>query len=348
MSVSYQKAKISDLKVVTETTTSASGQPSASRSVIINDQDKVSTSARFWTSIQRRLGIAPSIFQLFSHEEVFDRASSIHKDREFTLTIDNSDGESPKLLGLSADDAIRLEDAQRILTSRGGEKVSYSDGVVSATFTPRSGQRAFEIGGDEFKNRYSVKVPIDGLGDPQAFLSLLRLVCSNGMVAMAPAFRSVIAVGSQGGAYSVDRFLQSYDNVRGFDILQSRMDQATQSWASIREAHGLATALSRANAPLQTISSLSALAGNPAVLYGVATIDSMAPRRQAMLPSKATVYDLINFATEYTTHHSNDANAQRIIHAYVGTLLSGEYDLEGTKSAGMNEFADFFLKDTTA
>ena len=52
------------------------------------------------------------------------------------------------------------------------------------------------------------------------------------------------------------------------------------------------------------------------------------------------VYDLLNFSSELATHHS-DAAGNRALQAYIGSLISEEYDLEGT-AENVTEFADFF------
>ena len=49
-----------------------------------------------------------------------------------------------------------------------------------------------------------------------------------------------------------------------------------------------------------------------------------------MLPMDCSVYDLITFATEVTTHHQDKLLSGRQIHAWVGQTLSTEYDLEGS------------------
>jgi hypothetical protein len=61
------------------------------------------------------------------------------------------------------------------------------------------------------------------------------------------------------------------------------------------------------------------------------------------LPAKCSVYDLINFATEVATHHS-DTTAARRLHGWVGGLISNEYDLEGAKmTLDSNGFKELHL-----
>lgn len=59
------------------------------------------------------------------------------------------------------------------------------------------------------------------------------------------------------------------------------------------------------------------------------------------------MYDLLNFASEVATHHANEVGG-RTVQAYIGDLISNEYDLEGTADHFSN-WKDFFISsDATA
>lgn len=108
----------------------------------------------------------------------------------------------------------------------------------------------------------------------------------------------------------------------------------------------------------QRIDEDEALAGSPILrafhnmtgdvnrLYGLANIDSLSAKRQRTLPVKCTMYDLLNFATEAATHHvadgANGVYASRQMQAWVGSSVSGEYDMEGTCEK-YQDFADFHI-----
>jgi len=79
----------------------------------------------------------------------------------------------------------------------------------------------------------------------------------------------------------------------------------------------------------------------PNRIYGVANLESLSVKRQRVHPTPCRVYDLINFASELATHRVLEAERPRL-HAYIGTLISDEYDLEGT-AEGVPEFNDLFL-----
>lgn len=76
-------------------------------------------------------------------------------------------------------------------------------------------------------------------------------------------------------------------------------------------------------------------------LYGLSNIDALSDKRKRIPPSKARAYDLLNFASEIATHHAAPTGANRI-QAYIGTLISDEYDLEGTAEKS-TDFDAFFM-----
>jgi hypothetical protein len=85
------------------------------------------------------------------------------------------------------------------------------------------------------------------------------------------------------------------------------------------------------------------LTGDLTRLYGLANLDALSVKRQRTLPTRAKVYDLLNFASEIATHHAEPA-ASRGLHAFVGDLISTEYDLEGTADH-FGDWKDFFVKN---
>ena len=53
------------------------------------------------------------------------------------------------------------------------------------------------------------------------------------------------------------------------------------------------------------------------------------------------VYDLLNFASEVATHHADNYGA-RSSQAWLGSLVSSEYDLENSCDS-FGDFRDFFI-----
>ena len=121
------------------------------------------------------------------------------------------------------------------------QNIRYCDGVVESCHTPRTGSNSFEISGDAFSNRFVMSTPIDGYGLPNIHLSLLRQICSNGMVGYAKTFRSALALGrgDDDVKYSIIRALDGFNNDEGYAALRQRFEAAIRSWASVYEANSL-------------------------------------------------------------------------------------------------------------
>src|SRR5262249_32644419 len=121
-----------------------------------------------------------------------------------------------------------------------------SDGIVRSTHTPRVGD-TFDIAGDNFQNKFVLDTPIDGFGRPQVYLSLLRLICSNGAIGYSPAFRSELNVGrgAKGTEFALMRVLDGFNNEEGYAAMRQRFESASKSWASVNEVSRLYRTLTR-------------------------------------------------------------------------------------------------------
>jgi hypothetical protein len=89
------------------------------------------------------------------------------------------------------------------------------------------------------------------------------------------------------------------------------------------------------------IAAFHRMTGDISQTYGLANIEALSAKRQRSLPVGCKVYDLLNFASELATHHADEQGA-RASQAWLGTLISGEYDLENSCDT-FDEFQDFFL-----
>ena len=302
-------------------------------------------STRFLGSVMARFGFSDNIHNWFSHEEVLRRIGERAKDDHVRICVQHGPGSQfdGTLLGVSGADkpVIRHPDALGLLDQYGGTAISYANGVVSSTHIPKSGDLTFKISGDSFQNRFVLDTPIDGYGRPNIYLSLLRQVCSNGAVGYAKAFKSEIG-GGEDIAHNLIRALDGFDSSDGFDALRKRFEAATQSYASVRESFGLYKTLTKLTQQVknpQMLTKFHRMTGDVNAMYGLANIDALSVKRQRTLPTKAKVADLINFASEIATHQATPV-AARGLQAFIGGLISEEYDLEGT-AEGANEFADF-------
>ncbi|NIP84366.1 MAG: DUF932 domain-containing protein, partial [Planctomycetales bacterium] len=148
-------------------------------------------SKRFWNSFFRRFHATENIFRYFTHAEVFQRISAKAADESFRYCIERRAGGRSKLLAVSNPDrpVICHQQLEGLAKRYDACNVNYEDGVVTSQHVPRTGDHPITIGTDEFRQRFVLETSIDGYGSPRIFLSLLRAVCSNGMIGYAPAFR---------------------------------------------------------------------------------------------------------------------------------------------------------------
>lgn len=302
--------------------------------------------ARFWKSFFQRFGVADNVFRYFDPAEVFQRISVKAKDDTLRYCLEHDECGETKLLAVSSAKrpVIDYGDVMDLVTRYEGREVAYEHGMVRSTHVPRGGERPFAIGADDFQHRFVMETPIDGFSQPRIYLSFLRMICTNGAIGYTRAFRSDVSLGKDIG-HCIGRALESYDNGDGYAALRQRFESAQASWASVHECIKLYRALQKTRAQgsmkPEVVSKFHRLTGNLTDLYGLANLDALSQKRQRILPAQCRVYDLINFASEAATHHA-DAAGNRVLQAYIGTLISDEFDMEGTATAGC-EFSDFFI-----
>jgi hypothetical protein len=175
---------------------------------------------------------------------------------------------------------------------------------------------------------------------------------------------------------TITRALDGFGNDEGFAALRQRIEAASKSWASIHEATNLYKLIVKLHAGSKLVGQDSLLrkgtslngymldvqsrslfgdvevacplltafhrmTGDINAIYGLANLDALSTKRQRTLPVKCTVYDVINFATEVSSHYAT-SHAGRQIQGFVGTLIQEEYDMEGTYETH-RDFADFLI-----
>jgi hypothetical protein len=358
----YGTARIKDLRVISHVNDVGK---TVVDSILLNDEP-VSPTPRFWNSLHVRFGFTSNIFRYFSHAEVFERISSVSPCDEIRWCLQRDENRRGSLLAVTNPSAaiIRHDELLELLQENDTKAIRYDKGVVTSEHEPRLNP-TFQIGGDGFRNKFIIDTPIDGYGRPAVYLSMLRLICSNGLVGYSPTFRSELAVGRGDGGvrFSLQRVLDGFNNEDGYAALRQRFEAATRSWASVNEAqklykvlvrlHGrgdISNSVSRVtlggdgasefeSSPL--FSSFHRMTGDLSQIYGLASLDTLSVKRQRTLPSACKVYDLLNFASEAATHHATEAG-NKTLQAYIGELISGEYDLEGTVDQ-FTDWRDFFI-----
>ena len=291
------------------------------------------TSRRFWKSFFDVLGVSPNILDFFEPIEVIERV--IKKKSDIELRFCTELGENPKLLAVSnpKKEFITPGKIRSLSETHEFRKTEYNDGIM--TLTKTAGKRS-EIGPDAFYDEHVIDVPVDGYGTPSIYLSMLREVCTNGMVARSNAFRSDIVLDRDNALYSLDRAMSSFTSKDGYNALRNRLSAAQETMASLNEAIRLRDRLTPVG---QTI--LERATGNINAAYGTANINSISKKKQQVLPVNCTVYDLLNVASEISTHVVTGNNAQRL-QGWVGSILQEEFDLEGMTKPKSREFREMW------
>jgi hypothetical protein len=333
---------------------------------VLLDGEAIQPSNRFWNSLHLRFGFTSNIFRYFSHAEVFNRISEVAPNDRIRWCVERGPTCVPRLLAVTnpISALITHDDLMDLLRRYGTSEMEYGDGIVRSRHTPRLSD-TFQVGGDGFQNKFILDTPIDGFGRPSVYLSLLRLVCSNGAVGYSPAFRSELSLGrgDDGVFFALTRVLDGFNNEDGFAALRQRFEAATRSWASVHEVNRLYKLLARLHdrgelkgaAALPALGENGAPCGSPSSLfhafhemtgdltriYGMANLDALSVKRQRTLPTACRVYDILNFASEVATHHATGMG-NRLVQAFIGDLISGEYDLEGTLEQ-FRDWRDFFI-----
>lgn len=295
---------------------------------------------RFMQSLAARFHVGQEFFRYFTPDEVFDRVQEVHPRSLVRLTTHGQ-----VALGMSNPDrpTVHPDELCRLLMAQNGHLVEarYGGGVVKSVH--RLDEPEWKLGRDVFSNTFTLETPVDGFGLPSIYLSLIRQICSNGLIGYAPAFRTDIPLGkndSDGAAGPLRRAMDCFSNEEGYAAIRQRLQSAQRSEASVYEVRMLCRALSRDIKPgafghTQPIyDRLWKLTGDISVKYGVASDQAISRKKQSMLPMDCTVYELLTFATEISTHHADKLVDGRQLHAWVGQMLATEYDLEGSLSHG--------------
>ncbi len=313
---------------------------------------KLEVTPRFLKSLAARFHVGEAFFKYFQPDEVFERLQKVHPRTRVRLTVDKN-----RALAMSSPTKgiVHPEDLVRLLREQEGvTNVEYHCGVVTSTH--EMDDAPWTVGGDSFKQTFTMETPIDGLGLPSVYLSLIRQTCTNGMVGYAPAFRTTISIGKDDGDNPIlplSRAMECFSNDEGFDALRQRLETSLNSEASVYEVRMLAKAIHAdlreqrdgfaTHCSADVFTALTELTGDVALKYAVATEEAISRKKQSQLAMDCTIYDLINFATEVTSHHGDllATGATKTI-AWVGQCLAevGGYDLENSLDTATEEWAD--------
>ena len=297
---------------------------------LVIDNSAYKLSDRFYKTLAGELGIPYGVFGFFTPLEVMERAAAKVPDLQLRVTVDT---EGRQALGLTQNKGLPMpiNYIENVLhNDKRLTDVEYGDGVLSAMLDLDD---PWDVPNDStYGMRVRCRVPVDGVGMPDMSLATWRQVCSNGAVAETSLFRTKMEIKDNSGEH-FRRLLASFSNPSGVEMLQERMCNAAETKASVGEVVLLEGLIRRsvANARNQMLlrERLNDVADNPCVRYGVTDLANIGQKKRPLLPVGCSVADLLNFASELGTHHSDLLKSDSTLQSFSGTLLSKGFDLEG-------------------
>ena len=297
---------------------------------LVIDNSAYKLSDRFYKTLAGELGIPYGVFGFFTPLEVMERAAAKVPDLQLRVTVDT---EGRQALGLTQNKGLPMpiNYIENVLhNDKRLTDVEYSDGVLSAMLDLDD---PWDVPNDStYGMRVRCRVPVDGVGMPDMSRATWRQVCSNGAVAETSLFRTKMEIKDNSGEH-FRRLLASFSNPSGVEMLQERMCNAAETKASVGEVVLLEGLIRRsvANARNQMLlrERLNDVADNPCVRYGVTDLANIGQKKRPLLPVGCSVADLLNFASELGTHHSDLLKSDSTLQSFSGTLLSKGFDLEG-------------------
>ncbi len=319
-----------------------------SKASLTIDGQPYEMSDRFGKSFMQSLGTSRDTLNLFGTAEIMERAVARGQIAQQRLTFEQHDSGQRYALALvpAAQSVISQDEIEALFTRTGAKHVAYAKGVIEGFYDlPKDGD--LDILGERYARGFRVAHPLDGMGATQAMVTLMRHVCQNGMVADYGAFAQTIPIEhAEAGTATLERYLRAFSGLDAFGAFQMRIESARTSPASVAEVaklhqvivggdgHGasLTDNLGEAMVTSHGMSVTAAfdrMAGSVTELYGVASFGDIPKKRQRLSPMRATVSDLMNFATEFSSHQATTDHARRV-DAWLGRLITQEFDLEGT------------------
>ena len=368
LSFDYATIKISDITVDTTPVPNHPHRKTVNH-VVINDE-MLLPSERFWHSLCSRFsefGITKNIYHLFDYDEIFDRLSQRSPNDRVRITIQRESGaHAPVLLAAVSPEKpqITYDGLMDLLIRFGGQHITYSDGMLTSWHEPRIGGHRYSVEcphagiRDEFENRFMLEVPIDSYGKPCVFPSVERVKDATRWVTRnATSLKNEISLGKGLDVvhHAVSRVLDSFNSDEGYATLRNRVEMSLRSWCSVYEANEAYKMITRlmSNSLITgqnketvqvgggLIARFHKLTGDTSSIYGFATLDTLAAKKQRGLPVNCTVYDLLGFLAEVATYDARIEGA-KALHGMIGMLMgdAAGYDLEGMRDKYPN-FSDF-------
>lgn len=309
------------------------------------------TSSRFFTSLATNMGFPTSIFNLFTPEEVFKRLVRMNKSVDLCLTYEVGK-EANNLLGCCkpTKSVIDIDAAKKIISDLNPASVKYRNGIISFVnpVDPNANGGGFIAAGDNFAQRVSTEIPIDGFGNVSTYLSLLRKACDNGATCMAPMFRNSIKLPDEDADIALVRYIKYFNDADGFDSLKEKLDLAAKTPLSLHELGRLYKVIEKGDVcNAENVYKFGYIADKLDKLsgmskkYKLSSFSEIPAKKAAMLPTDLTVYEAFNIATEITTHFR--VGNPNFVHAFVGDTLATQFDLQDVITLDVkDQVAKFF------
>lgn len=281
---------------------------------------------RFIRTMMSIFGFAESLFQYFSPEELFTRIIERKKDVPLRLCIDRK---HKQLNGVSElkDETLPLPNVCNI--------VREDPRVSSITYDPETTvmESVFDLHDEwdnprdsRYRNQFHFSYPVDQCQTPTIALGLIRVICTNGLVARKKCFETDLVIEKKQGRH-LRQLLSSFNNRNGFDALRERMMIAQNTKASVNEFLGVVNILKKnIKGSLPFVEQLNDTAGNPEHRYGQSRLENIRSRHRRELPTEASVIDLVNVLTEVSTHFLTEKRS--LLDGYAVNMLANEFDLE--------------------
>ena len=302
-------------------------------------------SDRFYKSLASELGVPYGVFGLFTPNEVMNRAAERCPNLDLRVTMDT---EKKEVLGITENSGVPMpvKYIENVLHNDPRTKnVEYGNGVISAKLEMED---SWTVPDDsDYQLQLQCSIPVDGIGDPSISLATLRQICTNGAVAEGKLFTTKMVLKDNSGAH-FQRLLESFSNPDGVEAMEERLTEAASTKASVGEVLMLEGAIKRAvpDAKNQILlrERLYGVADNPCVRYGVTDLSAIGQKKRTLLPVGCSVADLMNFASELTTHHRDIIKDTKYVQAFYGSIMNKGCDLADLYPNAQKTLG-FYMKD---
>jgi len=330
-------------------------------------------SHRFWDSLNSKYGINASIFNNFGYKEVFSKISQKNPQKiriaaQLNPFEDEPVTEFPKALAVSNPEKsiIELDSIIWALQQSKVTKIMYRDGILISRLVPNNEIR-FCVNGDDdqLRSRFMLEVPVDGYSKSTVWPVYYRdhNNCCGALSASHKCNQSIINMGEECQKENFLRIIQTYNNEEAWINLKNRILTSQNSWASVLEVMGLTRLfwemsmedfnqdyLNRVYTEWadseriisDVLRKLQDITGDVRAIYAISSIDSLSIKKQRILPTKASVYELLGFAARFSNNWLKYEAARRI-DQYIGNILSTDFDLENSRES-FPKFEDFLAE----